>query len=118
MDIEYWKARLESGINYDTMVGWNQETIDDETSKLWEAMRTFWGPGQAWAKVMDYGCGRARFYKHFTALGTKYIGTDILEAVIDDNQIRYPEAEFRYSTEYEYWDLENLDPSIRTQCYI
>ena len=108
MDKEYWNIRYASGCNYDTMVGWSKETVEDETKILWEAMRSFWGSGQIWEKVMDFGCGCGRFFPYFAELGTVYVGTDILDELIDDNQTKYPKAYFDYMDSYKEWDLTNL----------
>lgn len=96
MDLEYWINRLHSGINYDTMVGWSQETIDDETSKIFEHFKKSF-PELKYDKVLDYGCGLGRFAKHFDC---DYVGTDILSEVIENNRIVMPEKKFERIYEY------------------
>lgn len=96
MDLEYWSNRLHSGINYDTMIGWDADTIRDETEKLFNHMKTSF-PELKYEKVLDYGCGLGRFATHFDC---DYVGTDILSEVVETNRIAMPNKKFERIYEY------------------
>ena len=107
MDIEYWQGRYKSGQNYDTMTGWSKDTITDETASLSMAIMEFLGQN-VWHRVIDFGCGKARFHPMFDMLQLDYVGTDILKELIDDNRLTYPHINFKYMSEYSKHDIDDL----------
>jgi SAM-dependent methyltransferase len=107
MDIEYWKNRYRSDQNYDTMTGWSKDTITDETANLSMAIMDFLGQN-VWRKVIDFGCGKARFYPLFDMWKLDYVGTDILKELIDDNRKLYPHINFKYMSDYSKTDIDDL----------
>jgi SAM-dependent methyltransferase len=107
MELEYWRNRFSSNINYDTMTGWVKEIIKDETNKLYEFFKYNFSDLE-YKKVFDYGCGYGRFSYFFINDLKQYVGTDIIKEVIDKNRFEYPGRDFEYIYEYKKEDTDDL----------
>lgn len=104
MNLEYWINRFHSGINYDTMIGWDEATRDDEAKKIYDHFKEVF-KDLKYNKVLDYGCGLGRFSKLFDC---QYIGTDIVSEVIEKNKKEMPDKEWIKMYDYQESDLEDL----------
>jgi SAM-dependent methyltransferase len=107
MDYEYWRNRFNSGINYDVMMGWDKETIEDETKKIYNEFKNNFSELE-YKKVFDYGCGLGRFRNYFVHDWKQYIGTDIIKEIIDKNRTEYQKSEWEYMYEYSKSDIDDL----------
>jgi len=86
---------------YDT--GWwgSPESLSGTGSELWRSELLREGL-QSWivehgiASMLDAPCGDYNWMRHVTfPEGFHYIGGDIVEAIVDDNQLRHPNLDFR-----------------------
>lgn len=76
-DITYWNNRWTECVlrnwQFDTVKTWTPEQVANETKFLWGKAEPFI---KGALSVVDFGCGKGRFFQYFKRAGIEYVGYD------------------------------------------
>ena len=93
MDKEYAEYLLNKTKNDYNLIS---EDFSRTRAKTWEEIKFLFNDYlSAGEKVLDLGCGNARFYEFFKEKDIQYFGLDNSEKLIEIAQQKYPKADFR-----------------------